>query len=169
MKKVLLLSFLAFGSLAASAQSKSKKTTAVSAAPAMSISEAKATPQQKVEEVAKGTTIEFEKTIYDFGSVPQGTPVDAEFVFTNTGKEPLILQKVTASCGCTTPYYTQKPIAPGEKGMIKATYNAAAAGPFTKPVTVVYNGGQTQLSLKGTVERAPESSVPANKASVLKK
>lgn len=168
MKKVLLLSFLAFGSFAVSAQSKSKKTTATGKAPAISVAEAKSAPEQ-VEEATKGTTIEFEKTVYEFGSIPQGTPVDAEFVFTNTGKEPLILQKVTASCGCTTPYYTQKPVAPGEKGMIKATYNAAAAGPFTKPVTVIYNGGQMQLSLKGTVERAPESSVPANKASILKK
>lgn len=170
MKKVLLLSFLAFGSFASFAQSKSKKVKDQPATLSSASSTATAAPAVAVQEAApNGTTIEFTKTTFEFGNIPQGTPVDAEFVFKNTGKEPLVLQKVSAACGCTTPYYTQKPVAPGETGVIKATYNAAAPGSFNKPVTVIYNGGQVQLNLTGVVEKAPESSMPENKSTILKK
>jgi hypothetical protein len=173
MKKVLLLSFLALGSFATFAQSKSKKVTdkpTTSLSTAATTATTANTVAGSTQDVApNGTTLEFNKTTYEFGTIPQGTPAEAEFVFTNTGKEPLIIQRVNAACGCTTPYYTQEPVAPGKTGVIKATYNAAAPGGFNKPVTVIYNGGQTQLNLKGVVEKAPEGSVPENKSSVLKK
>ncbi len=163
MKKVLLISVLALGSIATFAQSKKAPVKASGAATAT------APAATSTAAPAKGTTISFEKTNYDFGSIPQGTPVEAEFKFTNTGKEPLVLKRVSASCGCTTPYYTQEPVAPGKTGIIKATYNAAATGGFNKPVTVEYNDGSIQLTLSGTVEKAPEASVPENKSTILKK
>jgi len=155
-KSLLILSVLALGSIAGFAQAK-KPTKAITTA---------ATP---VAGEANGTTISFEKTVYDFGTIPQNIPAEAEFVFTNTGKEPLVLQNVKAACGCTTPYYTKETVLPGKKGVVKASYNAAAAGGFDKPVTVTFNGGTVNLSLKGTVEKAPENSVPTNNASMMKK
>lgn len=92
------------------------------------------------------------ETSFDFGSVPQGTPVSHEFEFTNTGTEPLIITGVQASCGCTVASYTQDPIAPGAKGYITSTYNAAKIGVFSKTVTVRANAGENPiLTLKGTV------------------
>jgi hypothetical protein len=90
----------------------------------------------------------------DFGKIPQGTPVTATFKFKNTGKIPLVVSNVQASCGCTTPNYSREPIAPGETGFIMATYNAANPGSFTKSVTVTANveGGSVALYLKGEVE-----------------
>ena len=132
------------------------------------ISTVTATPAQTTSD-AKGTKATFDKTTFEFGSIPQGVPAEAEFKFKNTGKEPLIIQSVRPGCGCTTPYYTQEPIAPGKTGVIKASYNAAAPGGFSKPITVVYNGGTEQLNLTGTVEKAPETSVPENKSTILKK
>ena len=89
--------------------------------------------------MAAGPNIEFVKTTHDFGKIPQGKPVAHEFEFTNTGDEPLLLIKVKASCGCTTPSYPREPIAPGESAKIKAVYNAASAGRFQKSVTVTTN------------------------------
>ena len=54
--------------------------------------------------------IQFTKTEHDFGSLPQGKPVTWEFEFTNLGKEPLVLENVSASCGCTTPSWTKEPL-----------------------------------------------------------
>lgn len=89
--------------------------------------------------LASGPNIEFKKTTHDFGMIPQGKPTAHEFVFTNTGDEPLVLVKVKASCGCTTPSYPREPIAPGAEAKIKAVYNAASVGKFQKSVTVTTN------------------------------
>jgi len=95
----------------------------------------------------------FEKETYDFGKIPQGTPVTHEFVFTNVGTEPLIITKVESSCGCTVPKYTNAPVKPGEKGTITVTFNAAQAAPFSKSVTIRSNAKTPLKSLyiKGEV------------------
>lgn len=88
---------------------------------------------------APAPDIKFVKTSHDFGKIPQGKPVSYEFEFTNTGDQPLVLKTVKASCGCTTPYYPTEPVLPGEKGKIKAVYNAASAGSFHKSINVTTN------------------------------
>lgn len=99
----------------------------------------------------------FEAQNFDFGKIKQGAPVTHEFKFTNTGKVPMIITNVQASCGCTTPDWSKEPIAPGGKGFIKATYNAASVGAFNKAVTVTANipNGSVQLFIKGEVSQTP--------------
>jgi Protein of unknown function (DUF1573) len=107
--------------------------------------------------------LKLNETEHDFGKIPQGKPVYYNFEIVNTGKEPLKLDDVHASCGCTTPEWSHEPIAPGATAIIKVGYNAAAEGGFTKPITITYNTNQTkQLMIKGTVWKAPEGSAPAN-------
>ncbi len=95
----------------------------------------------------------FDAQNFDFGKIKQGTPVTHEFKFTNTGKVPMIITNVAASCGCTTPDWSKDPVPPGGKGFIKATYNAASVGAFNKAVTVTANipNGTVQLFIKGEV------------------
>lgn len=102
--------------------------------------------------------IEFEKEVHDFGIIPQNVPATYTFTFKNKGKEPLIITNASASCGCTTPEWTREPIKKGEKGFVKATYNAASPGAFNKTVTVVTNGKRATvtLTLKGDVKPASE-------------
>jgi hypothetical protein len=99
----------------------------------------------------------FEAQNFDFGKIKQGAPVTHEFKFTNTGKVPMIITNVAASCGCTTPDWSKEPVAPGGKGFIKATYNAASVGAFNKAVTVTANipNGTVQLFIKGEVNQTP--------------
>jgi len=100
----------------------------------------------------KAPVITFEKTTHDFGKIPQGTPVTVTFTFKNTGKAPLIISNVQASCGCTTPSYTKEAVGPKKTGTVTATYNAAAVGDFNKTITVTSNAGTPlMLTLKGTV------------------
>jgi hypothetical protein len=89
--------------------------------------------------------IKFESTEHNFGDNPQGKPVTCEFVFTNTGTEPLVLESVKASCGCTTPDWTKEPVMQGKTGTIKVQYNMAREGFFKKSVTVVTKGGETVI------------------------
>ena len=93
------------------------------------------------------------KETHDFGRIPQGKPVTAQFAFTNKGELPLVISQAKGSCGCTGVDYPKEPIMPGHSGVIKATFNAAAPGAFNKSVTVESNaeGGTQVLYVKGEV------------------
>ncbi len=93
------------------------------------------------------------QTTFDFGKIKQNEPVASTFDFVNTGTEPLVISSVKASCGCTVTDYTKDPIQPGAKGFVKATYNAAKVGQFTKTVTVNANTEDAivLLTIKGEV------------------
>jgi hypothetical protein len=109
--------------------------------------------------------LQLKETEHDFSRIPQGKPVYYTFVLTNTGKQPLKLDNVQASCGCTTPEWSQDPIAPGSNASIRVGYNAAAEGNFEKFITITYNTNQTKLlKIKGSVWKAPEGAAPANAA-----
>ena len=92
-------------------------------------------------------------TSYDFGKIKVNKPVTHEFRFTNSGDAPLVISSVQASCGCTITDYSKDPIAPGSEGYVKATYNAAKLGVFSKTVTVSANAAENvvQLTIKGEV------------------
>jgi len=103
----------------------------------------------------KGPHISFEKESYSFGKIEEAKgPVSYTFSFTNTGSEPLVLQSVLPSCGCTTPEWSRKPVEPGGKGFIKATFNPAGRkGPFDKSIKINSNniGGVVSLRFNGEV------------------
>jgi len=103
------------------------------------------------------------ETGYEFGKILQGRPVFHEFEVRNTGKEALQIENVQTSCGCTTPEWSREAIAPGATTIIKVGYNAAAEGPFTKSITLSYNGNQTKnIIISGVVYKAPATSAPVN-------
>ncbi len=95
----------------------------------------------------------FEKTLHDYGTIKKGSDGSYDFVFTNTGKEPLILSKPRSNCGCTVPDWPQQPIMPGQSNKIKVTYNTNIVGPINKQVTVISNASNSPivLQIKGTV------------------
>ncbi|MDR2065130.1 MAG: DUF1573 domain-containing protein [Prevotellaceae bacterium] len=102
------------------------------------------------------STVVFKSTTHDFGEIQQGVPQTFSFEFVNNGTEPIVIQNVKPSCGCTTPGWTKEPVEPGKSGYVQATYNAAAVGPFSKSLTVTYSGGSKSITLqiKGTVKEA---------------
>jgi hypothetical protein len=103
------------------------------------------------------------ETAYDFGRIPQGKPVTHNFIITNISKEPLFIENVQASCGCTTPEWSKDAVGAGKDSEIKVGYNAASEGPFEKTITVFYNKGQTKtLVIKGNVWRLHEQTAPRN-------
>jgi len=55
----------------------------------------------------------------------------------NTGTQPLVIQNIVASCGCTTPEWTKSPIPPKGTGKITAIYDPVnRPGPFNKTLSV---------------------------------
>ena len=98
---------------------------------------------------AKGV-ITFEKSAHDFGMIlEKDGNVSYTFTFTNTGDEPVIINNVTASCGCTTPEWTKNPVLPGKKGTVTATYlPAGRPGPFDKSLTVISNAQESSVTIR---------------------
>ena len=117
----------------------------------------------KVEQ--NGPEIEFEKVVHDYGDVPYNGNGECEFRFTNTGTEPLLIQKPKSSCGCTIPSWPNEPILPGESDVIKVTYRTNRAGNINKTVTVTSNAVKNStvvLRIKGRVLEQPTEVLPAN-------
>lgn len=108
------------------------------------------------QESKNDVSVVFEKSEFDFGTISEsGGIVTGEFVFTNTGDTPLVITKVSASCGCTAPDWSKEPVAPGKQGFIKVTFNPQGrSSAFTKSLTVFTNGNPSRITLKikGTIE-----------------
>ena len=116
-----------------------------------------------------GPEIEFEKVVHDYGDVPYNGNGECEFRFTNTGTEPLLIQKPKSSCGCTIPSWPNEPILPGESDVIKVTYRTNRAGNINKTVTVTSNAVSNStvvLRIKGRVLEQASEVLPANNNSV---
>jgi len=110
--------------------------------------------QVKAPDDVKKMDVVWKKTLNDFKEIPLGTPVTANFEFTNNDKEPVTVTKVKSSCGCTVANYSKEPVLPGKTGQVSATYNAAKHGAFNKSVTVYMSDNTThRLSLRGNVTK----------------
>ena len=96
-----------------------------------------------------------------------GGPIAYDFKFKNTGDQPIVIQNVQASCGCTTPDWTKTPVAPGASGFIKAQYNPLGRpGQFNKSLTITSNAteGSTVVFIKGNVIPDVAPAAPAEGA-----
>jgi hypothetical protein len=112
---------------------------------------------------AKADILQLKEITHDFGKIPQGRPVTYVFEIVNTGVEPLRLENVQASCGCTTPEWTKDAIAPGATSQIKVGYNAHAEGKFVKNVTVFYGDKKNKvITISGEVYKTATASAPEN-------
>jgi len=89
-------------------------------------------------------SLEFNEILHDFGNVESDSENTTEFVITNTGSMPLIIEDVAASCGCTTPQKPEKPIPPGKTDVIKVTFKPKEGqkNEIRKTVTVTANTPQ---------------------------
>jgi hypothetical protein len=100
--------------------------------------------------------MEFESTVHDFGDIIEGTVAKHDFIFTNTGNQPLVIASVRASCGCTTPTWTTEPVMPGQRGTITVGYDSEGRpGSFNRSITVMSNAETQylQIFIRGDVKR----------------
>ena len=96
----------------------------------------------------KMAKIEFKETTVDYGTIEKGSDGIRTFVFTNTGDAPLIISKVSSSCGCTVPKKPDGPIMPGATGEIQVKYDTKRVMPIRKTITVLSNAETPTVALK---------------------
>ena len=102
----------------------------------------------------KTAKIQFKAETVDYGQIDKGSDGIRVFEFTNTGEVPLIISKVSSSCGCTIPKKPEQPILPGQTGEIQVKYDTNRVGPIRKAITVISNADTPTkvLKIKGEVK-----------------
>ena len=96
----------------------------------------------------KKAKIQFKTETVDYGEIQKGSDGIRVFEFTNTGDAPLIISKVSSSCGCTIPKKPEEPIMPGKTGEIQVKYDTNRVGPIRKAITVISNADTPTMVLK---------------------
>ncbi len=168
-KSILLLSAFTLLSSAIFAQKKNETKPATVTTTSTTATTPASSMQTQSSELNPDKFMKFATEEHNFNTIPEGAPVSYDFEFKNIGKEPIVLSTVQASCGCTTPNWSKEPILPGKTSKITATYNTQGRpGAFTKTITVNSNVGTKVLKISGTVEKAPDASVPSNDNSMMK-
>ena len=91
--------------------------------------------------------------VYDFGERDNFTRVTHWFQLRNTGSEPLDINRVLTTCGCTVANLKQRTLAPGESVPLEVEVSfEGRTGAFEKHLFVLYGGkaqNRVQLTMKG--------------------
>ncbi len=95
--------------------------------------------------ITNGPVITFEESSKDFGDITQGDKVEHVFKLENTGKAPLVISNVAATCGCTVPNWPKEPIAPGKTAEIKVTFNSAGKMGKQNSVVRIYSNASEPI------------------------
>ncbi len=97
-------------------------------------------PMELRPSIEKHPVMKFDQPMVYLGKITEGDSISYTFHFKNEGNMPLKIMSVNASCGCTTPKWSQDLIQPGKKGFIKVTFNSAGKeGKVQKTVTAYCN------------------------------
>ena len=112
---------------------------------------------------AQNEKISFNETEHDFGIIGEKDGnANFDFILKNNSNEPVVITKVTASCGCTTPVWSGEPILQKKTGTVSVSYNPLGRiGSFAKTITVYVNQlSPIYLKIKGEVVESKKKIVP---------
>ena len=151
MKQVIAFIFAAIFLMACN--SSDKKATPIDVTKQNSLLQNDETPP----DTANFTSIQWlDSTYLDLGKQKEGKEIEISFRFKNTGTKNLVIENVTAQCGCTVPEKPEKPFAPGEEGVIKAKYSGSGHDETRKQVYVKANSkpyGRDTLTFRAFLEK----------------
>jgi hypothetical protein len=106
-------------------------------------------------------SITFDKTSFNFGNFNELSGLKTHiFNFTNNGSQPLIINDITTTCGCTVPEWSKEPVPPGGTGTVKVTFDPQGRpGAFRKSITVKSNARESTvvLYIVGLVSPKPKT------------
>jgi hypothetical protein len=127
--------------------------------------------QDNVEKAAKRDaqtivfpTINFDKTLHDFGEIQNGTAVETVFSYTNSGRSPLVVTDIKSTCGCTVPQgWSKEPLMPGESSQFSVKFNGKGANKVSKTITLTTNteNGREQVRITAFVKPDPNAPAPS--------
>jgi hypothetical protein len=89
--------------------------------------------------------IKFDTLEHNFMKVKQGEKVGCIFTFSNAGDADLVVTSASASCGCTVPKFSGKPVSPGETGTIEVIFDTSGREGIQSKTVVVQSNAQNNL------------------------
>ncbi len=98
-------------------------------------------------------------TTYNFGTVKQGTLVEANFEIKNSGAEVLKIEKIYAACGCTAAVINADSIAPGATANLKITFDTTGFSGKKAKIVRIFSNDPKQTSVLFTVEGEIKSDI----------
>ncbi len=151
MMRKIVFALLVFSGLIA-CQTNDNKTESAGTTPVVSAEET----AKPAEDSTQLTTIEWlDPVTKDLGKLKKDKEIEITYRFRNSGDKMLVIEDVTAGCGCTIPEKPKEPYAPGEEGIIRAKFNGSGNGAISKHITVIANtkpGKQHSLTFTGDIK-----------------
>jgi hypothetical protein len=105
---------------------------------------------RKEKEPAVLTAVNADKTVHDYGTIRKGSVNPAVFLIVNTGNYPLVINRVSTSCGCTNVEWDKQPVEPGQTANIRVEMIPEETGYFRKTVDVFCNTEESRVRLTVT-------------------
>ncbi len=100
--------------------------------------------------------LEIVEKMHDFGNATEGDKLTYVFKVKNSGTGPLLIDRVTTSCGCTAAVLKNKEVLPGGEGQIEVTFDTnRRGGDNHKTITVFSNdpsNPRAELEIRANVE-----------------
>lgn len=95
----------------------------------------------------------FFETSYDYGKIKKKDKIAYhDFKVKNSSDKIIVIQQVATGCNCVDTEYTQKPLRPGEEGVVTIIYKTINTGAFNKRITVFTSDGERHIiNIKGEV------------------
>jgi Protein of unknown function (DUF1573) len=90
---------------------------------------------------------------YSFGEIQRGIPVKTDFKFKNVAGEPILIDAVRTTCGCTAANFPDIPVEINQTDVISIEFNAKKVGFFSKKIKVYFDGQRKPeiLTIEGEV------------------
>ncbi|MCX6223616.1 MAG: DUF1573 domain-containing protein [Bacteroidia bacterium] len=96
----------------------------------------KLTPEEKL----RAPKAKLAEESFNFGTITPGQPVAHDFILKNEGKDPLVIRKITTTCGCTASKPDKYEIIGGESTTLKCTFDSRGkTGKQFQTVTIIVN------------------------------
>lgn len=87
-------------------------------------------PKERIDSIANpplavdAVFMQFERTRIDAGRMNESDPpATFEYVYANTGKNPITVSRLVSTCSCAVARYDRMTVTPGSKGVIYVRYN----------------------------------------------
>jgi hypothetical protein len=108
-------------------------------------------PQSQIDSIANpplaanAGTMCFDKLLIDgVRMTQQDAPRVFEYGFVNSGSSELVITRLVSTCSCATATYDKRVVKPGERGVIRLTYNAKGRVGTNLQRVFVYTGDNTR-------------------------
>jgi hypothetical protein len=101
------------------------------------------------------TTVSWDRSTIQFGSMEEGSVMIDSFTVTNTGKAPWLVHEVRAACDCTVLQRPEYPLMPGETAVIRVQFDSKGKAGETEAGIVLFDNSSPNarsiLYIKGKI------------------